>query len=547
MFSKVFSIGMHGLYTHVVEVECDLSNGLPRFDLVGLPGSAVSESKERVRSAIKNNDLTFPISRITVNLAPANFRKEGPIYDLPIMVSVLLASKQLRADVSDSIFIGELSLDGELRKVSGVLPMTLEAKKNGFKKIFVPSENTSEAALVDDVEVYPSVHISDIIRHLRKEKFISPVTKNSLENSYNIQPDESTVPDFYDVYGQESAKRAVEIAASGGHNILLIGSPGSGKSMIAKRIPGILPNMTNDESLSTTSIYSVAGKLPSKNPLITERPFRSPHHTSTAVSLTGGGARAMPGEISLAHNGVLFLDELPLFSRQALEVLREPLEDGKITISRNLYTAVYPGRIMLVCAMNPCPCGFAYDPARECTCRESEIRNYTSKISGPLLDRIDIHVRADPINCEELIKNAGCKQHQAATSPCVAYGDAQPHEGVQTRGNTQSRENMQPREHSREIKKRVCKAREIQQKRFSGTSTACNAHMTPKEVRAHCKLTPQAEEIMINAFKKFSFSARSNDKILKVARTIADLDGAELIDTKHILEAIQYRFPDKNK
>lgn len=513
MFSKVFSIGMHGLYTHIVEVECDLSNGLPRFDLVGLPGSAVSESKERVRSAIKNNDLTFPISRITVNLAPAKFRKEGPIYDLPIMVSVLLASKQLRADVSDSIFIGELSLDGELRKVSGVLPMTLEAKKNGFKKIFVPSENASEAALVDDVEVYPSVHISDIIRHLRKEKFISPVTKNSLENSYNIQTDESTVPDFYDVYGQESAKRAVEIAASGGHNILLIGSPGSGKSMIAKRIPGILPNMTNDESLSTTSIYSVAGKLPPKNPLITERPFRSPHHTSTAVSLTGGGARAMPGEISLAHNGVLFLDELPLFSRQALEVLREPLEDGKITISRNLYTAVYPGRIMLVCAMNPCPCGFAYDPARECTCRESEIRNYTSKISGPLLDRIDIHVRADPINCEELIKNAGCEQ----------------------------------REYSREIKKRVCKAREIQQKRFSGTSTACNAHMTPKEVRAHCKLTPQAEEIMINAFKKFNFSARSNDKILKVARTIADLDGAELIDTKHILEAIQYRFPDKNK
>lgn len=542
MFSKVFSIGMHGLYTHVVEVECDLSNGLPRFDLVGLPGSAVSESKDRVRSAIKNNDLTFPISRITVNLAPAKFRKEGPIYDLPIMVSVLLASKQLRADVSDSIFIGELSLDGELRKISGVLPMTLEAKKNGFKKIFVPSENASEAALVDGVEVYPSAHISDIIRHLRKEKFISPVTKSSLEKTCNIQTGELAVPDFYDVYGQESAKRAAEIAASGGHNVLLIGSPGSGKSMIAKRIPGILPSMTDDESLSTTSIYSVAGKLLSKNPLITERPFRSPHHTSTAVALTGGGARAMPGEISLAHNGVLFLDELPLFSRQALEVLREPLEDGKITISRNLYTAVYPGRIMLVCAMNPCPCGFAYDPVRECTCKESEIRNYTSKISGPLLDRIDIHVRVDPINCEELIKNVGCEQRQAATPP---RGATHLRENTHPRENMQPHENTQPREHSREIKKRVCKAREIQQKRFSGTSTACNAHMTPKEVRTHCKLTPQAEEIMINAFKKLNFSARSNDKILKVARTIADLDGAELIDAKHILESIQYRFPDK--
>lgn len=514
MFSKVFSMGMHGLYTHLVEVECDLSNGLPRFDLVGLPGSAVSESKERVRSAIKNNDLTFPISRITVNLAPANFRKEGPIYDLPIMISVLLASRQLKAKTDDTIFIGELSLDGELRKISGVLPMTTEAKNRGFRKIFVPEENASEAALVSDMEVYPASNISEILNHLRKEKIISPLTKETCSYADEQESPYAETPDFYDVFGQESAKRALEVAAAGGHNVLLTGSPGSGKSMLAKRIPGILPSMNEQEALATTSVYSVAGKLVPENPLISKRPFRAPHHTSTPVALTGGGARAVPGEISLAHNGVLFLDELPLFSRKTLEVLREPLEDGVITISRNLYTAVYPGRIMLVCAMNPCPCGFAYDPHKECTCKDSEIRSYTSKISGPLLDRIDIHVRVDPVDCEELIKAE--KNHSSS-----------------------------PREHSSQIRARVLAARKVQQNRFRGTDTPCNAYMSPSQVRTHCTMSAGAENILIGAFKKLNFSARSNDKILKVARTIADLDRSDIIEVKHISEAVQYRSLDR--
>ena len=532
MFSKVFSIGMHGLYTHPVEVECDLSNGLPRFDLVGLPGSAVSESKERVRSAIKNNGFSFPISRITVNLAPAGFRKEGPIYDLPIMISVLLASKQLKAETDDCIFIGELSLDGELRKIAGVLPMTAEAKKHGFKKIFVPMENAHEAALVTGMEVYPSSDICEIVSHLKKEKLIVPII-GCVENCMQSLTDNSDysdghLPDFYDVHGQESAKRALEIAAAGGHNVLLIGSPGSGKSMLARRIPGILPKMNEQEALSTTSVYSVAGKLSSENPLITQRPFRAPHHTATPVALTGGGAKALPGEISLAHNGVLFLDELPLFSRPALEVLREPLEDGVITISRNLYTAVYPGKIMLVCAMNPCPCGFAYDPDKECTCSENEIKRYTSKLSGPLLDRIDIHVRVDPVNCEELIKS---KINTGSAADFIA----------------EKREHslQMKREHSSQIKHRVLRAREIQQNRFRGTDTGCNAYMTPIQVRTYCTMTDSAENMMINAFKKLRFSARSNDKILKIARTIADLDKSEKIDVKHISEALQYRTLDR--
>ncbi len=535
MFSKVFSIGMHGLYTHPVEVECDLSNGLPRFDLVGLPGSAVSESKERVRSAIKNNGFSFPISRITVNLAPAGFRKEGPIYDLPIMIAVLLASNQLKnAETGDCVFIGELSLDGELRKIAGVLPMTAEAKKHGFKKIFVPMENAHEAALGTGMEVYPSSDICEIVSHLKGEKPIVPIIGN-VENCIqsfadSIHYSNGLLPDFCDVHGQESAKRALEIAAAGGHNVLLIGSPGSGKSMLARRIPGILPGMNEQEALSTTSVYSVAGKLSSENPLITQRPFRSPHHTATPVALTGGGAKALPGEISLAHNGVLFLDELPLFSRPALEVLREPLEDGVITISRNLYTAVYPGRIMLVCAMNPCPCGFAYDPDKECTCSETEIKRYTSKLSGPLLDRIDIHVRVDPVNCEDLIRS---KDNTGSVDRFTA---------------DEKRDEHPPqikREHSFQIKQRVLSAREIQQNRFRGTDTGCNAYMTPIQVRRYCTMTDSAENVMINAFKKLRFSARSNDKILKIARTIADLDKSEKIDVKHISEALQYRTLDR--
>ena len=510
MFSKVNSMGLSGFKAERVFVECDLSVGLPRFDLVGLPDSAVSESKERVRSAIKNCRLDFPISRITVNLAPAEFRKEGPIYDLPILVAVLLSSGQLTADLSRSALFGEVALDGEIRKVNGALPMVAKAKECGIEEIYLPFDNREEAALIPGIRIFPVRNISELLKHLKGEERISPLPPLTFEEiSKKVRNNSDESLDFSEVRGQKCAKRALEVAAAGGHNLLLVGSPGAGKSMLAKRLPTILPDMTFEESLATSSVYSVAGLLTRETPLIVNRPFRSPHHTTTDVAFAGGGTKARPGEISLSHNGVLFLDELPLFSRAALETLRQPLEDGKVTVTRNAVTATYPGSIMLVCAMNPCPCGFLFDPIHECKCTEAAKKHYLARVSGPLLDRIDIHVQVDPLDAEAL------------------YGKP-----------------SEPEETSAEIKARVMAARTIQQKRFSGTTVTCNAQMTPRMVRKYCVLTPQAKDFLVKAFTQMNFSARANDKILRTARTIADLAGEELIDTPHIMEAIQFRRMD---
>ncbi len=513
MFSKVNSMGLQGFTAHMVEVECDLSSGLPRFDLVGLPDSAVSEAKERVRSAIKNCNLEFPVSRITVNLAPAEFKKEGPIYDLPILIAILKSSKQLSTQIDSSALIGEVALNGEVRRISGVLPMIAEAKRSGIEAVYVPEENSLEAALIPDITIYPVKTVSELLNHLMDKEKITPLPslsfetiRDSLKNSISSE----ITPDFSDVYGQKTARRALEVAAAGGHNVLLVGSPGAGKSMLAKRLPTILPDMTFEEAIESSSIYSVAGALNAEVPLVTERPFRSPHHTTTDIALSGGGTKAKPGEISLAHNGVLFLDELPLFSRAAIETLRQPLEDGCVTVSRNSVTATYPGSIMLVGAMNPCPCGFLYDPIKDCTCTDIAKKHYLSRISGPLLDRIDIHVLVDPLDCSVLVNDVSEKPESSA-----------------------------------EIKLRVNAARAIQTERFSGSGILCNAQMTPRMVRKYCILDPAAKNMLLTAFDKLHFSARANDKILRTARTIADLDQSEIIHASHLAEALQYRTMDR--
>ena len=504
MFAKVNSMGSYGMDVFPVSVEADTSSGLPRFDIVGLPDSAVSESRERVRSAIKNNGFDFPVSRITVNLAPADRRKEGPIYDLAIFIALLMASEQLNVKTDDYIFLGELSLDGCIRRVNGVLPMVIGAYRSGMKKVFVPAENANEAAIVNGIEIYAADNVFTVLNHLRGTALTEPVKYISREDEIKLD----YIPDFADVKGQFEAKRALEVAAAGGHNTLMIGSPGSGKSMLAKRIPSILPSMTFEESLETTKIYSVSGALKNNSGLITQRPFRAPHHTVSTIGLAGGGAIPKPGEISLSHNGVLFLDELPEFSRQAMEMLRQPLEDGKITISRASGASTYPCSVMLVCAMNPCPCGYYGHPTRKCTCRDGAAAKYLSKISGPLLDRIDIHIEVPPVDFEKL-----SDEHRGETSA--------------------------------EIKKRVEAARKIQQKRLSGTSVSCNAQMNAAMTREFCKASSGAMKMLQISFDKLGLSARAYDKILRVARTVADLDDSEIIETTHIAEAIQYRSLDR--
>ena len=502
MFAKVTSLGLSGLAGYVVQVEADLSSGLPQFTLVGLPDSAVKESSERVRSAVKNLHYSWPSSRITINLAPADVRKTGPVYDLPLLVGLLAAQGVLPVPAPHQAFLGELGLDGTLRPVTGVLPMALAAVTLGVTELFLPAENAAEAAEAAGLTVYPARMASDVVRHLCGEEAITPAAPGGFDEAGTWLG-----PDMADVRGQAEARRALEIAAAGGHNLLLVGPPGTGKSMLAKRLPGILPPLTYEEALETSAIYSVAGLLPAGSGLLKERPFRSPHHSVSTAAMAGGGSTPRPGEVSLAHNGVLFLDELPEFSRDTLEVLRQPLEDGSVTVSRVHGTARYPCQFMLAAAMNPCKCGYLGHPTRECTCTPSAIAQYRRRISGPLLDRIDLHIRV----------------------PSVEY------EAMRRRETP---------EDSATVRARVNAARARQHVRFTGTGISCNAHMPPSMLAEFCTLDDACEKLMQNAFSKLGLTARSHDRILRVARTIADLDGAESIEPAHLAEAIQYRNTD---
>ncbi len=504
--AKVMSLGINGIDGYVVTVETDLANGLPAFDIVGLPDASVKESKERVRAAIKNSNYTVPVKRITVNLAPADRKKEGAAYDLPITVAILAAAEQLPvASTVGCAFLGELSLDGELRGINGILPMVIAARDNGIKTVFLPLENANEAAVVNDIQIIGANNISQIVNHLKGEEVLEP-TVIDIES---IFASKSEYPvDFADVRGQQSVKRAIEVAVAGGHNIVLIGSPGTGKSMLAQRIPTILPALSFEEALETTKVHSIAGVLEPGTSLVTTRPFRSPHHTVSPIGLIGGGSNPKPGEISIAHNGVLFLDELPEFQRLAIEVMRQPLEDGVVNITRANTSCTYPSNVLLAASMNPCKCGYYGDPKHECTCTPPQIQKYMSKISGPMLDRIDIHVEV----------------------PSVSYSDL----------SSDAKE-----EPSAEIKKRVEKARLIQQNRYKDDGIYTNSQLSSSMIRRYCRISPEIKEVLRGAFDNLGLSARAHDRILKVARTIADLEGQEEIAVSHIAEAIQYRSLDR--